>query len=66
MGKSVENASPTVIPVLAEETHRGIPRAVFAFEQPAPIRDYRQREPNWHTQSAREMGNRSIRTDHQI
>ena len=51
---------------LAEETHGGVPGALRAIEQPAPVRDLLQDDPHRHAKSTGEMGDGGVRRDHQI
>jgi len=52
--------SPIAARLLAEEPRRRIPRAVLALEEPAPIGNERQHDPNPLAHGAGEMGDRRV------
>ena len=54
-GNPVERALPIPPALLAEDAHRGIPGAIQAIEQPAPLGCIRQRDPNGHAQRASQI-----------
>ena len=52
--------------LLAEEPHRGIPGAVAAIQQPAPVGNEGQRDPDGNSQRPGQVGDRRIAGDHQV
>ena len=55
-----DHGSPIATRLLAEEPRRRIPRAVLALEEPAPIGNERQHDPNPLAHGAGEMSDRRV------
>jgi hypothetical protein len=51
---------------LTEQARRRIPGTVLASEQPAPIGNERQQDPDRLRQRAGEVGDRGVNRDHEI
>ena len=61
-----EDTRPVAGRFLPEEAHGGVPRAVGAIEEPAPVGDEGEGEPDGDAQSAGEMGDRRVRGDDEV
>ncbi len=63
---ALENAIPRAAGTLAENLHGGIPRRVFAPDQPAPAAGLRERQPDGFAHGASQVRNAGARRDHQV
>src|SRR4051794_5185271 len=52
-----EDLVPLAAPLLAEESHRGVPGAVRTLLKPAPVARNRQRDPHRHAEGPGEVSN---------
>ncbi len=62
----VEHAGPIPRLFLAEQPHGRIPGAVVAIQQPAPVGDQGQRDPDGNSERACKVGDGRITGDHQV
>jgi hypothetical protein len=65
-GHATKNRLPLAELGLAEEPHRGIPRAVVAHGEPAPIARDGKGDPDGDAEPTREMSHRRIGRDDQV
>ena len=61
-----EYALPVSSPVLAEKPHRRIPGSVAPIQQPPPVGNEGQRDPDGNAQGPGQVGYRRIAGDHQV
>ena len=68
--QGIGHPSKDVVPIaergLAEQPHGGIPRAVVATGEPAPVADRAEGDPDRHTEAPGQVGHRRIGSDHQV
>lgn len=65
-GQAGDDAVPVADARLPEQPRAWVPRAVLAREQPAPILDVRQQNPDRLAEGASKMRHRGVDGDHQI
>src|ERR1700726_3751248 len=51
---------------LPEQTNRRIPGTIVAIEQPTPVRNVRQEDPDRSAETSGEMGYAGVHRDHQV
>src|SRR6185437_14019833 len=62
----IDRLSPASALLLTEESHRRIPRAVLAGDEPSAVGNEWKQEPRLRPQGPGEMGNRCVHGDHQV